>query len=164
MYKASIKNLRISPRKVGVVAALIRRRTVVEALEILKHTERKSARDISKLLDSAIANVAVKTSSAVKAEDLVVNSIMVTEGRVLRRYKFVGSGRRSKARPMLKRSSHVYIELTTLPAETLPTETSAKKNTSEATKKSATSSEGKTVESSATRAKKNPKQVKSEKK
>lgn len=54
--KAIAKGIRISPRKVGVVVALVRRRTVPDALTILENTQRKAAQPVAKLINSAVAN------------------------------------------------------------------------------------------------------------
>ena len=54
--KAIAKGVRMSPRKVGVVVALVRGRTVAEALTILEHTPRRSALPIKKVIESARAN------------------------------------------------------------------------------------------------------------
>ena len=112
--KAIAKGIRISPRKVGVVVALIRRRTVTDALVILENTQRKAARPVAKLINSAVANA--RNNLRMPTADinsLEIKSIMVTEGSSMKRYKFVGHGRRAKPRPMLKRSSHITVVLST---------------------------------------------------
>lgn len=113
--KAIAKGIRISPRKVGVVASLVKKRTVSEALTILEHTERKAALPITKLINSAAANARHNLKlSADEVQNLDITTIMVTEGISLKRYKFVGTGRRARPRPMLKRSSHITVILGTL--------------------------------------------------
>ncbi len=110
--KAIAKGVRISPRKVGVVAALLKKRTVSEALTILEHTPRKAALPISKLINSAAANARHNLKlSAEEVQNLDITTIMVTEGITLKRYKMVGTGRRGRPRPMLKRSSHITVVL-----------------------------------------------------
>lgn len=110
--KAIAKGIRISPRKVGVVASLVKKRTVSEALTILEHTERKAALPITKLINSAAANARHNLKlSADEVQNLEITTIMVTEGISLKRYKFVGTGRRARPRPMLKRSSHITVIL-----------------------------------------------------
>jgi large subunit ribosomal protein L22 len=110
--KAIAKNIRISPRKVAVVTDLVRRRSVSDALTILEHTERKAAGPVIKLINSAVANGKnnLRLSNDV-LQSLDIKTIMVTEGSTMRRYKFVGTGRRAKPRPMLKRSSHITVVL-----------------------------------------------------
>ena len=108
--KAVLKGLRISPRKVGVVASLVRRRTVADALVILTNTQRKASAPLIKLINSAVANA--KHNNGLDTKDLKIKTIMVTEAPSMpTRYKFVGAGRRAKPRPMTKRSSHVTVVL-----------------------------------------------------
>lgn len=121
--KAIAKGIRISPRKVGVVADLIRRRSVADALVILDNTERKSAQPIIKLLNSAVANAT--NNFKLSPQGLEIKTIMVTEGVTMKRYKMVGYGRRGRPRPILKRSSHVTIVLTA-PAPKTEAKTPAK--------------------------------------
>jgi large subunit ribosomal protein L22 len=110
--KAIAKGIRISPRKVGVVASLVKKRTVKEALTILEHTPRAAALPITKLINSAAANARHNLKlSADEVQNLDIATIMVTEGTTMKRYKFVGHGRRARPRPMLKRSSHITIIL-----------------------------------------------------
>ncbi|USN97483.1 MAG: 50S ribosomal protein L22 [Candidatus Nomurabacteria bacterium] len=118
LIKAIAKDIRISPRKVAVVADLVRRRTVADALVILEHTERKAALPIIKVINSAVANARHNLRmSNDDLEKLVIKTIMVTEGSVkLKRYAFVGTGRRARPRPMLKRSSHITVVLTSAAA------------------------------------------------
>lgn len=140
--KAISKGIRISPRKVAVVADLVRRRTVADALVILSHTERKSAEPIVKCINSAVANA--KHNNRLSVEELQaleVKTIMVTDGGAFKRYKFVGAGRRARPRPMLKRSSHLTVVLSSS-AQKEP-KTSVKKEASAPAKKAAVKSEAK---------------------
>lgn len=110
--KAIAKGIRISPRKVAVVSDLVRRRSVSDALVILEHTDRKAAQPITKVINSAVANA--RHNLRMSNEDLQkleVQTIMVTDGGAYKRYKFVGTGRRARPRPMLKRSSHITVVL-----------------------------------------------------
>lgn len=111
--KAIAKEIRISPRKVAVVADLVRRRTVSDALVILKHTDRKAAQPVTKVINSAVANARHNLRmSNDELNALEIKTIMVTEGSAkLKRYAFVGAGRRARPRPMLKRSSHITVVL-----------------------------------------------------
>ena len=59
---ATIKGVSIAPRKVGIVAALVRGRTVADALVILNHTQRRSAVAVRKAIESAAANASAKDS------------------------------------------------------------------------------------------------------
>lgn len=105
--KASAKSVRISPRKVGVVAALVRGRSVVEAITILEHTPRRAALPVRKLVESARAN-ALHNYNLVE-DTLTLKSISVTPGPRMKRYRPAAHGR---ALPYEKKSSHIYVEVT----------------------------------------------------
>jgi large subunit ribosomal protein L22 len=104
--KASAKSVSISPRKVGVVAALVRNRSVEDALTILEHVPRRSALPVTKLLKSAKANA--ENNHSYKPESLVISSILVTPGSRLKRYKPAARG---QALPFQKKTSHIFVEL-----------------------------------------------------
>lgn len=104
--KASAMGVRISPRKVGVVASLVRGRTVADALTILDHTPRQSAVAVSKLIQSARANA--ENNHNYKPDSLKIISITVTPGPSMKRFRPVSHGR---AHPFLKRSSHIFVSV-----------------------------------------------------
>ncbi|HEX5797734.1 MAG TPA: 50S ribosomal protein L22 [Candidatus Saccharimonadales bacterium] len=106
IVKASAKSVRISPRKVGVVAALVRGRTLSDAIAILEHTPRSSALPLKKLMESAKAN-ALHNYNLVE-DSLKLKSINVTPGPRLKRYRPAAHGR---ALPYEKKSSHIYVEV-----------------------------------------------------
>jgi large subunit ribosomal protein L22 len=103
--KALLSNYRQSPRKVRLVADMIRGKGVVEAKAALMFAEQKSSEAIEKLLDSAVANA---TSQGVSVETLFVKTISVDKGLVMRRFKPMARGRAAGVR---KTSSIVRIEL-----------------------------------------------------
>jgi len=105
--KARLKNYRQSPRKVRLVANLVRGKSILRALNALSFLEKKSALPIKKLLESAAANA---ESQGKKKEDLVVSDIQVDEGFSFTRYRARARGR---AAPIRRRSSHINIELDT---------------------------------------------------
>jgi large subunit ribosomal protein L22 len=107
IVKASLKDLRMSPRKVGEVVALVRARSVDDALIILAHTPRRAAKPVAKLIESARANAI--NNHSFKADGLRIATIRVTSGPRLKRYRPVSRG---MAHPFQKRSSHIYVELT----------------------------------------------------
>src|SRR5204863_8596878 len=76
---ATLKYLKVSPQKVRLVADLIRGKKVDEALSILRFMKKHSAKDLEKLLRSAIAN-AENTETSVDTDELVVSKIYVNEG------------------------------------------------------------------------------------
>ena len=109
---ARLKNLTIAPRKVRLVANLIRGKKVAEARDILDFTLKKSAPEIRKLLDSAVANAehaAAESHEAVDTDELVVSRVLVDKGLTLHRWR---SAPRGRATPIRRRRSHVLIELT----------------------------------------------------
>lgn len=102
--QATAKNVRISPRKVSVVAALVRSRTVDEAITILEYTPRRSATAVKKVIESARANA--MHNHGLKSEGLKIIEISVTSGRSLKRYRPASHGR---ALPFERRSSHIRV-------------------------------------------------------
>ena len=105
IVRAGVNGLRLSPRKVGLVASLVRGRTLADALVILEHTPKRAAKPIVKLLESAKAN-AINASLA--ADSLIISQLQVTAGPRLKRFNPAAMGR---ALPYQKRSSHIFVEL-----------------------------------------------------
>ena len=106
------KYLGIAPRKVRLVADMIRGKTVSEARDILTYTVKGSAPILGKLLASAVANAesrAAETRERVDTDEMVVKSIRVDGGPVTKRYRPVPRGR---AVPIRKRSSHIELSIT----------------------------------------------------
>lgn len=102
--KAVAKGVRMSPRKVGVVAALVRGRSVADALVILEHTPRRSAVPVRKVIESAKANASHNHNY--KADTLQIVSIQVSPGSRLKRYRPAAHGR---ALPFQRRTSHIRV-------------------------------------------------------
>lgn len=102
--KAESKGVRMSPRKVGVVASLVRGRTVEDALTILEHTPRRAALPVIKTIKSAQANATHNHNY--KAEGLRIIEITVNHGPRTKRYRPAAMGR---ALPYQKRSSHIRV-------------------------------------------------------
>ena len=94
----------MSPRKVAVVASLVRGRTVADALTILEHTPRRSALAVKKVIESAKANA--DYNHGYKPATLLISEITVTAGPRLKRYKPAAHGR---ALPFQKRTSHIRV-------------------------------------------------------
>lgn len=103
---ASLNNLRISPRKVRLVAGLIRGVSVAEARQQLAHNPKRAAKPVLKLLNSAVANA--ENNFNMETTPLSVKSITVGPGSVLKRYRPRAFGRATTIR---KRMSHVRIIL-----------------------------------------------------
>ena len=94
----------MSPRKVGVVAALVRGRSVADALTILEHTPRRSAEPVKKVIESARANA--DHNHNYKADTLQIVSIQVSPGPRFKRYRPAAHGR---ALPYQRRTSHIHV-------------------------------------------------------
>ena len=106
-YIARLNNCPTSPRKMRLVADIIRGKEVDKALGILKYTKKEAAGRLEKLLLSAIANWQAK-NEGVRIEDsnLYIKEIFVDSGRVLKRLRPAPQGRAHRIR---KRSNHVTI-------------------------------------------------------
>lgn len=104
--KAIAKGVRMSPRKVGVVAGLVRGHTVEDAITILNHTPRRSALTVRKVIESARANA--DHNHNIKPETLKITSITVTPGTSYKRGRPVARG---AYHPYLLRTSHIYVEV-----------------------------------------------------
>lgn len=102
--KAIAKGVRMSPRKVGVVASLVRGRSVEDALVILSHTPRRAALPVVKVIESARANA--EHNHNVKADGLQIVEISVTPGPRLKRYRPASHGR---ALPFQRKTSHIRV-------------------------------------------------------
>ncbi len=104
--KANLNTYRQSPRKVRIIADLIRGKNVAQAKNVLMFADRRAAPVISKLLDSAIANA--KTNFGVETDGLFVKEIRVDKGITMKRMmpRARGSGF-----PINKRTSHIAIVL-----------------------------------------------------
>lgn len=102
--QAIAKGVRMSPRKVGVVASLVRGRTVADALVILEHTPRRSALPVIKAIQSARANA--DYNHGFKPDSLRIVEISVTPGSRLKRYRPAAHGR---ALPFQRRTSHIRV-------------------------------------------------------
>jgi large subunit ribosomal protein L22 len=102
--KAISKGVRISPRKVGVVVALVRGRSVKEALTILEYTPRRSAKAVAKTIASAKANA--EHNHGFKPDTLMITEISVSPGQRLKRFHPVAHG---SAHPFMRRTSHIRV-------------------------------------------------------
>jgi large subunit ribosomal protein L22 len=105
-YKAFLNNYRMSPRKVRLVADVVRNKSVDEAVLTLTHLHKKSAEPIRKLIQSAAANA--KNLDSIPTSRLVVESIYVNEGPTMRRFRPRAFGRAFMIR---KRTSKVTVIL-----------------------------------------------------
>jgi large subunit ribosomal protein L22 len=129
--KASLRNTRISPIKMNVIAELVRGSNAQEAITFLEFTPKKGAKILKKVIESALANATNNFKQ--KASDLIVKEIKVSKGFDMKRSV---AGSRGRARPILKRSSHVHVFLDAKPAvEKKEVKPKATKEVKEKTKK-----------------------------
>ncbi len=103
--KASLKNYRQSPRKVRLIADLVRGKSVNQALETLKFVNKRASEPFAKVIKSALANA---TSQGIDANKLVIKNVVVDKGTVLKRFMPRARGSASRIN---KRNSHIMVEL-----------------------------------------------------
>ena len=104
--KANGKNIRISPKKLRVVAEVIRWQKATEALDFLKFAPKKWADILYKILFSAVSNA--KNNDSQEISDLYVNSLIINKWIVYKRWNSVS---RWRMHPILKRTSNIKLEL-----------------------------------------------------
>lgn len=105
--KAILRNYRQSPRKVRLVADLIRGKKIPEAQKTLRFLTKRASRPLAKLLSSAVAN-ARHNRGVADEKDLFIKEIRVDDGSTLKRFMPRAMGR---ATPIHKRTSHISIVL-----------------------------------------------------
>lgn len=104
--KAFRRHLRISSKKVNLVASLVRRKNVEEAMDFLRFTPKKSAKPLLETIRSAVANA--EQNFKQKRADLYISKIVINEGATLKRHRPVSRGR---SHPILKRTCHIAVEV-----------------------------------------------------
>lgn len=105
--QAYTKYSRMSPVKVRDITRVIQGRNAAEAVEILRFIPRKSARLVSKTLQSAIANA--ENNNNLSSDSLTIESATVEQGPAFKRFRPAARG---SAHPYKKRTSHIRIILT----------------------------------------------------
>ena len=104
--RATAKYVRIAPRKARLVADEVRGKSYPEAVSILRFTNKKAAKMVSDVINSAAANA--ENNMDVDPEELFVREIRVDEGPTIKRYRARAMGRATMIR---KRTSHISVEL-----------------------------------------------------
>lgn len=122
--KATLYSVRIAPKKAQLVAKMVRKMPVLQAIETLEHTNKKAARIIEEVLKSAVANA--RTNDNQSPDALTITSLTINKAQSYRRGVPMARGR---VRPMRKFLSHVHV---TLGVDT-SVHTSAPKKTQEST-------------------------------
>ncbi len=107
VVRSYAKEVDQAPRKVGIVATLVRGRTVADALVILEHVPRRAALPVIKAVESAKANAV--TNHNLDPKSLTILTISVTAGTRLKRFKPASRGR---ALPFMKRTANILVEVT----------------------------------------------------
>ena len=113
--RAEARYVRTAPRKAQLVAEQIRGRTVPEARTILAFTTRDAARDMEKVLNSAVANA--EANHGLAGDDLVVSAAYVGAGPTIKRWRARARGRVARIR---KRTCHITIRLAAPDGAALP--------------------------------------------
>jgi large subunit ribosomal protein L22 len=103
---AKLRNAKIAPQKVRLVADQIRGLPVEQAINVLTFSNKKAASIVKKVLESAIANA--EHNDAADVDELTVSYISVDEGPTMKRWRARARGRAAK---ILKRTSHVTISV-----------------------------------------------------
>lgn len=104
--KAHIKGVDQAPRKLSLVASLVRGRSVADASVILDHTPKRAALAVKKAIQSAAANAV--NNHGLDAKSLTISTLSVTAGPRIKRFKPASRGR---ALPFEKKSGHILVEV-----------------------------------------------------
>lgn len=107
IVRSYAKGVDQTPRKVSLVAGLVRGRSVADALVILEHVPKRAALPVKKAIASAAANAT--NNHGLDGKTLQIKTLSVTAGPRLKRFKPASRGR---ALPFQKRSSHILVEVT----------------------------------------------------
>jgi len=108
MSTAKMKNISISPQKVRLLARKMKGLNIQKALDTLSFSKKKCSFFIKKILNSAIANA--EHNDGKDIDELIIKKVVVDEAPSLKRIRARAKG---KANRIIKRSSHIYIELQT---------------------------------------------------
>ena len=104
--RAVLRHSGIPPRKMRLIADMVRGKPVGEALQTLSFTPKKAARIVKKVLESAIANA--EHNHGADIDELKVATVMVDEAPTYKRYQARARGRGAR---ILKRNSHITVHV-----------------------------------------------------
>ncbi len=131
--KAKAMGVDMTPRKIGIVASLVRGRSVADALTILEHTPRRAAGPVIKVINSAKAN-ALNNHNVVE-DGMVISDLHVSPGPRMKRFRPVARG---SAHPYQKKTTHITVIIAgtekAKPKSSTTVKTTAPKSASKATK------------------------------
>ena len=105
-YIAVAKNIKMSPRKVRLIADGVKKKNLARALLMLSVMNKRASGPVKKAIESAVANATNNFSA--KKEDLSIRDIIIGEGVSMKRFHFAGRGR---TRPYKRRTSHIRVIL-----------------------------------------------------
>lgn len=105
--KATLRQIRLTPKKANVIATVVRKMPADKALETLKYMPKKGADILYKVLHSAVANA--EKNFGVNPSDLYIQHVYITPGMTLKRGQ---SRSRGRVFPLKKRTSHITVHLT----------------------------------------------------
>ncbi|PLS81880.1 50S ribosomal protein L22 [Candidatus Saccharibacteria bacterium] len=105
--RAVARGVRMTPRKLSLIASLVRGRSVADALVILNHTPKRAATPVAKIIASAKANAT--NNHDLDGNSLTIASLQVTAGPRQKRFR---AGAKGMAKPYQLKSSHIVIEVT----------------------------------------------------
>ena len=104
--RAILRHARLSPKKINLVASMIRNMPVTDALVALEHMPKKGAKILHDVVSSAVANAENNVSQ--RRDSLFIKNLVVNKGPAFRRFIPIARGR---ARPIDKWTSHITVEL-----------------------------------------------------
>ena len=107
VVRSYAKGIDQAPRKVALVASLVRGRSVADAIVILNHTPKRAALAVRKAIESAQANAV--NNHGFDGKTLVISTLSVTVGTRMKRFKPASRGR---ALPFQKKTSNILVEVT----------------------------------------------------
>ena len=122
--RAEAKWVRVSARKARLVAEHIRGRSVPEARTVLAFTQRAAARELEKVLRSAVANAETNPNLNWNGDDLYVSSVYVDEGPTIKRWQMRARGRLGRIH---KRTCHITIKVAQGPEAAAATQTTTRR-------------------------------------
>ena len=120
--RAIAKNIRISPRKVRLVADAIRNLSVDNALRVLEAAEKQAAKPLIKAVKSAVANAV--NNAKLDAANLAIASLQISQGQALKRFR---PSTRGRIHPYKKRGSTITVVLKEMVAVARPVKVEEKK-------------------------------------
>lgn len=116
--KATQKYIRITPRKLRIVADAVRGKQLMEINEYLSVLNKRGAKVINETIRQAVANAV--NNMGFTEQQLTLKSLLINEGPTYKRFR---AGARGRGKPILKRTSHVSVELGVAVADKSPAKT-----------------------------------------